>query len=323
LRLLDDWPLWAATRTVETAGPHAGRVLLEAVPNVSLGPQDEALEAVLDALEARASPGWALLDVHTDPDHHRTVLTMAGARAPLLEAHRTLVDALIEHASLAGHVGVHPRLGMLDVAPFVALDAKPQDTLDTARALADRLAAASIPAYGFGGLAQRPERRELATIRRENRTTRPGQRPPAPPDFGPESFHETMGAACVGQRGLLVAYNVLLDTTDLHAGNRIARQIRASNGGLPGVQALAFPLASREDRVQVSTNITDVGERTCADAYEAVTARARELDVPVLGGELVGLAPEAALPEDPQRMGLDERPASLEAVLAEHGFAYP
>lgn len=295
-------------------------MLLEAVPNVSLGPQDPELEAVLERVRAAASPAAALLDVHADRDHRRAVLTLAGAPAPLVRVLTRLADALGERASLVGHEGVHPRVGLLDVAPFVAIGAPESGAERAGERLAGRLAARGVPVYRYGRLARRAETRTLAGIRARVGDAAPGGEPGLAPDEGPGRLHATMGASCVGVRDLLVAYNVLLATRDREIGRRVARAIRAREGGLPGVQALAFPLDSRGGRVQVSTNVTDVHAAGPADVYEAVRARAGEEGVDVVGGELVGLAPEAALPGDPARMGLDAEPRSLEEALGEAGL---
>lgn len=296
-------------------------MLLEAVPNLSLGPDSEALGHVLDELEAARSPTWALLDVHTDSDHNRSVVTLAGAPAPLVGVLTRLADALIEHGSLEGHEGVHPRIGLLDVLPLVRLAAaRESDAHRTALQMGHRLANWGVPVYLYGRAATRPEHEQLSGIRREVRFEGAAGPLAVPPDVGPARFHERAGASCVGVRDPLIAYNVLLDTQEIDLGRSIARSIRAANGGLPGVQALAFRLPSRGDRVQVSTNLTDVDACTPADVFAAVQGHAAEHGVAPVEGELVGLAPERTLPEEPERMGLAERPPSLEERLAEAGL---
>lgn len=295
-------------------------MLLEAVPNVSLGPQDEALEPVLDAVEETTSPGCRLLDVHTDADHRRTVLTLAGAGVPLTRVLTRLADALLEHASLAGHEGVHPRVGLLDVVPVVPLAAPWWEAERVAHRVVDRLARRGIPVYRYGLLADRDETVELASVRGGLEGTGPGDPAPLAPDRGPDLLHERAGASCVGVRRPLVAYNVVLDTTQTDVGRRIASAIRETDGGLEGVQALAFPLASRGGRIQVSTNITDVQARTPADVYAAVEGHARREGVDVLEGELVGLAPRASLPEDGEAVGTTSVPASIEERLTAQGL---
>lgn len=296
-------------------------MLLEAVPNLSLGPGSPILDALIERLETEASPAWRLLDVHRDLDHNRSVLTFAGAPAPLVGALGSIVDHLAAEGSLAGHEGVHPRIGLIDVVPVVPLSgARWPDAERAARQVAARLARAGVPVYGYGRMATRPEHEALSGIRRTVEWGGGDDALPVEPDAGPGRFHERLGASCVGVRELLIAYNVLLDTKDIETGREIARALRPANGGLEGVQALAFALVSEGGRVQVSTNITDVDATTPADVYAFVEARARELDIQVAGGELVGLAPERALPSDPARMGLDQRPGSLEDRLQAAGF---
>lgn len=291
-------------------------MLLEAVPNLQLGPEDPARDAVLEVLEARASPGWALLDVHSDGDHRRTVLTLAGAPSPLAGALTTLVDAAVEHGDLGGGQGVHPRIGLIDVVPIVPLvGARWQDAARLATTAGHHLAGHGIPVHTYGRIASRPEHRVLAPIRRAYR-----QGTPPPPAMGPGEPHPRLGAACVGVRGLLVAYNVLLDTRDRALGAQVARGVRESSGGLAGVQALAFPLASQGGRLQVSCNLTDPQATGPAQLFQRVTELAEAEGVDVLGGELVGLAPRACLPDQPARMGLASPPRSLEAELGAAGL---
>lgn len=296
-------------------------MLLEAVPNLSLGPESDVLAGLVEELEAQASPGWALLDIHADPDHNRSVLTMAGAPAPLVERLRGMIGHLVDRGSLVGHEGVHPRIGLVDVVPVVPLaDARTGDAIRAARQVADHLGRRGVPVYGYGALASRPEHRVLAGIRRAVRWQGKTEQLPVEPDDGPLRFHPTVGAACVGVRGPLVAYNVVLDTDDLGIGRAIARALRSPGEGLEGVQALAFPLASRGGRVQVSTNLTDLDAARPEDVFGFVRHRAEEHGVAVLEGELVGLAPEAALPADPGAIGLDAGPRSLEERLRETGL---
>lgn len=296
-------------------------MLLEAVPNLSLGPESDSLDAVLTRLDAEQSPGWALLDVHSDPDHNRTVLSLAGAPCPLDRVLGALLDALLEEASLVGHEGVHPRIGMLDVLPFVRLSqAREHDVQRAARQATRRLARAGLPVFRYGRRADGTQHRSRAAIRRHVAWTGSADPLSLEPAAGPARFHATLGAACVGVRDPLVAYNVLLDTTDVDLGHRIAKALRPNNGGLAGVEALAFELASQGGRVQVSTNLTDVDTTTTADVYRFVEQAAADAGVAVLEGELVGLAPRRALPEDPADIGLPAPPETLEDRLAHHGF---
>lgn len=297
-------------------------MLLEAVPNLSLGPEDPALDVVLEALEDAASPGWAHLDTHTDPDHNRTVLTLAGAPVPLLRVVETMVDACFEAADLEGHTGVHPRVGLVDVVPFVALhQARPRDAKRVARQAAVHIAGRDVPVYFYGDLVPPPGQARLAQLRARLKGPYHAEGPLDPmPDMGPDRIHPRHGVACVGARSLLIAYNVVLDTTDKALGDGIARTIREKDGGMPGLQAMAFPLEHEGGRIQVSCNITDVEALGPADVFARVRELAAEAGVGVVEGELVGLAPDRVLPEDPAEMGLQARPGSIEDRLAEHGL---
>jgi glutamate formiminotransferase len=295
-------------------------VLLESVPNVSLGPQDEALDDVLGCVREATTPGCRLLDVHTDRDHRRTVLTLAGAPVPLVRVLTELADALGQQASLAGHDGVHPRVGLLDVVPFVALEAPREAAHRAARAFGQRMSTREVPVYGYAESSPTAQARPLAAIRRAMEGAELGEPAPLKPQQGPARPHPAMGATCVGVRDPLIAYNVVLDTDDIEVGRSIARSVRASSGGLVGLQALAFRLGSREDRVQVSTNITDADRLSLADVYEAVEQAADEAGVDVLEGELVGLAPSKALPKKAKGAGLRTRPVSLEDALLDAGY---
>lgn len=295
-------------------------MLVESVPNVSLGPQDPALESVVGEVKAATSPGCSLLDVHTDPDHRRSVLTLAGAPSPLARVLDALAGALEEHASLTGHEGVHPRVGLLDVVPLVTLASPQADTERVVDRTSHRLSARGVPVYLYARSARHRDRRRLSWIRARLEEASPGEPPAVEPDLGPSILHPEMGAACVGMRDPLVAYNVLLDSEDLSRGRKIAREIRSRDGGLPGVQALAFGLASQGGQVQISTNITDVDDVGTADVYRAVSEQAKKHGLSALEGELVGLAPERSLPGDPAEMGLDQAPESLETRLEQAGY---
>lgn len=296
-------------------------MLLEAVPNLSVGPDDPTLDTIITHLTRSQTPAWKLLDTHTDPDHNRTVLTLAGAPAALQRALVTLIDAAEEHGSLEGHQGVHPRIGLIDVLPIVPLaGARDQDARRIAHDVADHLDEKDVPSLFYARLSPHPRPPTLAQLRKDNPWKASNEELPTAPDRGPHRFHPRLGATCVAIRDPLIAYNILLETTDLEKGRQIARELRAIHGGLPGVQALAFPLASHDDRVQVSTNITDVDETRIEDVYSRVQGLAQEAGITVKGGELVGLAPARALSDAPQRMGLERVPRSLEDHLRGHGF---
>lgn len=282
--------------TPRAAAPYNAGMLIECVPNVSEGRQRGVIDAMSGAV-ARV-PGVRLLDVSADPDHNRAVLTLAGGAPALESAMLALVGEAVAAIDLRQHRGVHPRIGAVDVIPFVPLDDTPMAACvalaDTVGArIADRFA---IPVFLYGRAARRPERRSLAAIRRggfEQLAARLA-RPEWAPDFGPQRPHPTAGATAVGARPVLIAYNVTLETNRLEVARAIATAVRESNGGLAGVQAMGVPLAGR-GIVQVSMNLTDYHQTAPLDAFAAVTREAARHGVTVRGSEIVGLAPAAAV----------------------------
>lgn len=219
-----------------------------------------------------AAAGDALLDLHSDPHHHRTVLTMVGEDAPRAVARRT-----VELVDITAHAGVHPRIGAVDVVPFVALEGSTESDARAARDRFGHWAAAELglPCFRYG-----PER-TLPEIRRGAFTT-------LRPDLGPARPHPTAGACAIGVRGVLVAYNLWLSEPDLTTATEVARAVRR-----PAVRALALPVG---DRVQVSMNLVDPSQVGPAEAWDLVAAH-----VPVARAELVGLVPRSVLMAIPPR----------------------
>lgn len=282
------------------SGARGLTALLLAVPNVSEGRDATTLDAIGAAF---GSAGAQLLDVHSDPDHHRSVFTLAGEPGQVSAALVAGARAAIERIDLRAHAGEHPRVGALDVAPVVYLEdaergAACAEALVTAHRLADELA---LPVYLYGALAGGRTRAELR---------RPGALDGLAPDFGPSRPHPTAGAVLVAARPPLVAFNVeLAPPATLEHARAIAATIREGGpDGLPGLRALGLELSS-SGRVQVSTNLEDHRALSARAVVEAVRRHA-----PVSGAELVGLAPEAAFagfPEDVPLRGLK----TLEEVL--------
>ncbi len=281
--------------------------IVECVPNVSEG-RDPARLRRLRAVLA-AAPGVRLANVHADPDHHRAVFTFVGAPEPMAAAALAFAGAVIAELDMRTHQGIHPRVGALDVLPFVPLTGM---RMAEATALAHRVghelaARHALPVYYYGEAARRPERRRLRELRHgeyEGLAARLA-RPDGVPDDGPARFDARAGAVLVGARDVLVAYNVWLAGDDLEAARAIARAVRESGGGLPAVQALGLPLASR-GRVQVSMNLVDYRKTPIPAAFDRVSAEARRLGVGVERAELVGLAPRAAFAgREPASVGLE------------------
>jgi glutamate formiminotransferase len=270
--------------------------LLECVPNISEGRDLAAIARIADAV-ARV-PGVRLLDRHSDPVHHRSVLTLVGTAAPLRAAVLTLFEATLGEVDLASHHGAHPRIGAVDVVPFVPLTgATMADAVAAARATAAEVAARfDVPVFLYEAAATRIERRALQDVRRGQFEGLADKlrRPEWQPDFGPALPHPRLGAVAIGARGILVAYNINLATTRLDVAARIAAAVRESSGGLPCVKAIGLALPDR-GLVQVSMNLTDIDRTSLADVFEAVSREAARDGVDVLESEVVGLAPARAL----------------------------
>ncbi len=296
------------------------RLIVECVPNVSEGRDQARLARVAAAV--RATPGVTLADVHADPDHHRSVFTFLGEPATVAAGAVALADAVLAEIDMREHRGIHPRIGALDVLPFVPLSDTPMSVaVSLAHAVGATLATRhALPVYYYGEAARRPERRALRELRHgeyEGLAARLG-REEGRPDDGPARFDPRRGAVLVGARGVLVAYNVWLASDDLAAARAIAREVRASGGGLPAVQALGLPLASR-GRVQVSMNLLDHRVTPIPAAYDRVAQAAARRGIAIERAELVGLAPRAAFAgRAPASVGLPEFTSAqeLDAHLA-------
>ena len=280
--------------------------VLECVPNVSEGRSRETLARLGRAITLVQSV--RLASVHIDPDHHRSVFTFLGPPGAVQAAALSLARAVFETVDMRTHQGIHPRLGALDVLPFVPLrDLTMADAVAVARTVAERLAADhSLPVYLYGAAATAPERRSLLAVRAgqyEGLPTRLAD-PSWRPDYGPSRFDPRLGALLVGAREVLVAYNVWLDRDDVGAARAIARAVRESAGGLPALQAMGGRL-ERRGVAQVAMNLLDYRVTSLPQAFDAVRAEAARRGVGVRRAELVGLAPRAAFAgRSPESVGL-------------------
>ena len=271
--------------------------LVECVPNVSEGRQPPVIELLVAAV--RRVPGAHLLDVSSDAVHNRSVLTLVGDGTAMQQAVLALVEVAEPAIDLRRHVGVHPRMGAVDVVPFVPLtDASMDDCValarDTARALSARH---SLPTYLYAEAATAPHRLRLDQLRRGGLTrlaSRMTTRDWAP-DFGPAAPHPTAGVTAVGARPVLIAYNVELSTDRIETATAIARTVRERDGGLPGVKALGLGLPDR-GIVQVSMTLTNWRHTSIRQAFSAVAEAATRLGAEATASEIVGLVPAAALP---------------------------
>jgi glutamate formiminotransferase / 5-formyltetrahydrofolate cyclo-ligase len=268
---------------------------LECVPNVSEGRRPEVVARL--AAAAASAPGVRLLDVSSDPDHNRSVLTLAGEPDGLHASLLALYDAALAEIDLTRHAGVHPRVGAVDVVPFVPLGDTP---MAAAVAAAERLGREvasrfGLPVYLYEQAARRPERRLLADIRRGGFEGFPARiaDPAWAPDFGPPRIHPTAGVTVIGARFFLIAFNAVLDTPDVNLARAVARRVRESGGGLPAVRAMGVYLASR-DRAQVSMNLVDYRRTSLLTALNRVRQEAEALGARVIESEVIGLMPEEA-----------------------------
>jgi glutamate formiminotransferase len=267
------------------------------VPNFSEGRNRACIDAIIAAIAS--VQGVHVLDRTSDWDHHRSVITFAGRRDVIVEAAVRAAAQAASSIDLTRHRGIHPRLGALDVLPFVPLGSSTlEDCVGLAHHAGKRIAhELGIPVYFYGAAATRPNRVALENVRRGQFE---GLRQAAPidsaktPDLGGPFLHPTAGAAIVGARKILIAYNINLKTTDLDLARRIARRIRASSGGFPYVKALGLPLISR-NLVQVSINLTDFEQTALHIVYEEVSRLAAAQGVEIEGSELIGLLPKSAM----------------------------
>lgn len=270
--------------------------LIECVPNLSEGRRSKFVDGLADGLQE--IDDLALLDYSADASHHRSVYSLAGSAAALHEAIMIITARAIAAIDLRRHRGEHPRIGAVDVVPFIPLGSTPMAECvalaqSVGRALADRFA---LPVYLYEEASSRPARRRLENIRRgefEGLAAKMTD-PEWAPDFGPCVPHPTAGATVVGARRALIAFNVNLATDRLDVARHIARSIRESSGGLPCVKALGLSLADR-GIVQVSMNLTDYERTPLPAVFDRVTSEAARHGVEVLESELIGLIPAAAL----------------------------
>jgi glutamate formiminotransferase len=273
--------------------------LIECVPNVSEGRRPDVVNAIAEAVAG--VEGVRLLDRSSDNAHNRSVLTFAGAAHAVQQAVLALFAAALDLIDLRQHTGAHPRLGAVDVVPFVPLEGAAMSQCvalakETASLVASRF---ELPVYLYEEAAATPGRRNLADIRRgefEGLAAKMASSGWAP-DYGPPRPHPSAGAAVIGARAPLIAFNVNLATDRLDIARAVAAAVRHSSGGLPSVKALSIALPDR-GLVQVSMNLTNFRQTPIIRAFEAVRHEAERRGTTVVESEIVGLVPESALPPD-------------------------
>lgn len=284
------------------------RRLVECVPNFSEGRDPAVVAAIRDAIAA--TPDTHVLDAGADPSHHRSVVTFVAAPERAADAAFAGVATARARIDLRRHAGVHPRMGAADVVPFVPLPTRGTtmaDCVALAHALGERVARElAIPVYYYERAARLPGRTNLADVRRggfERLAAGIASDPARTPDAGPARVHPTAGAVAIGARPLLVAFNVHLGpAANLPVATAVARAVRESSGGLPGVKALGLEVGGE---AQVSMNLVDLDRTGLAAAFERVEREAAARGAPVTWSELVGLLPERALDgTSPERLRL-------------------
>lgn len=284
------------------------RRLIECVPNFSEGRDHKKIEALVAAMSG-IKGAW-VLDLHSDPDHNRSVVTLAGEPEPVAQAALRGVSKAAELIDLREHCGEHPRIGATDVLPFVPVEGV---TMENCVALARQAgqeiwARYKVPVYFYEEAALRPERKRLESVRSgefeylRDEVLRNADRAP---DIGGPRLHPSAGAVAIGARKFLIAYNINLDAPDVSVAKKIARTIRASNGGLPYVKAIGVELTDRKI-AQVAINLTDFEQTSIRRVFEAVRLEAERNGCSILSSEIVGLAPRKALgPDDAAYLQLE------------------
>jgi len=270
--------------------------LVECVPNVSEGRKQEVVEELGEAV--RRVQDVVLLDAGSDEAHNRSVFTMVGKPDGIEEAVLALFEAAVPRIDLRQHQGEHPRMGVVDVVPVVPVRGV---SMGECVELSKRLGKAiwerfEVPVYLYEESASAPERRNLATVRKgefEGFAEKIKQEGWGP-DFGERRVHPSAGVCAVGAREFLIAYNVNLGTSDLEVAKDIAKAVRGSSGGFRYVKALGVDLSDR-GLVQVSMNLTNYKKSPIPRVLECIRQEAARRGVPVVGTEIVGLVPQAAL----------------------------
>jgi glutamate formiminotransferase len=270
--------------------------LIQCVPNFSEGRNLEKIETIVNSF--RGKQEVKLLDYQSDADHNRTVVTVVGEPALLKTALMEAVGSAIEVIDMRTHKGQHPRMGAVDVIPFIPVKkVSMRETVDISRKFAEEISKKyNLPVFLYEESASRPERRNLSDIRKgqfEGMADKMKQ-PEWKPDFGPSKIHPTAGVIAVGARMPLVAFNVNLHTDRLAIANDIAKKVRYSSGGLPYCKAMGVALKEK-NMAQVSMNMTDYTKTALYRSFELIKTEAARYGVTVAGSEIVGLVPMDAL----------------------------
>jgi glutamate formiminotransferase len=270
--------------------------IVECVPNISEGRNTDIVEKCLEPI--RQTDGVKLLDYSSDTDHNRTVITYAGTPEGCVEAAFGLAQKTTELIDLTKHEGGHPRMGAVDVIPFVPVSGvEMEDCAELARNLGARMwEELKVPVFLYEQAASKPTRRNLANVRKGEFEGMAEKMKDAKwaPDFGGKAPHQTAGVTAVGARTFLVAYNINLNTDNIKVGKKIVKCIREAKGGLVNVKAMALMLEDR-NQVQISMNLTNPFDTPMYRVFELVRFEAARYAVDIVGSEVVGLVPMDAL----------------------------
>ncbi|MCH8319536.1 MAG: glutamate formimidoyltransferase [Acidobacteria bacterium] len=271
--------------------------IVECVMNVSEGRDTLKLETIAQKIEA--VPSAFLLDHSADPDHHRTVFSFIGTPASIFAASFAAVKKAVQLIDMREHQGVHPRIGAVDVVPFVPVqNVSMKECVAVAHRLGKKISQTlQIPVYFYSEAALRPDRKHLSTIRKnqfEGLHEQIKSDPRRKPDLGPDCLHPTAGATVIGARQPLIAFNIYLNTSDVGRARKIAGLIRESGGGLAGVKALGFYI-ERKGLAQVSMNVTHYRKTSLLKIFKKVQKEARRLQTEPVWSEIIGLVPQDAI----------------------------
>jgi glutamate formiminotransferase len=270
--------------------------LMACVPNFSEGRHIEKIEKIVQHFRGRARV--KLLDYQRDEDHNRLVVTVLGTPEALKDALMAAVAEAISQIDMTTHRGQHPRMGAVDVVPFIPVrNMEMREAITFSRQVAGEMAQRfGLPVFLYEAAATHPGRKNLSDIRKGEFEGMAKKLKEAAwkPDFGPETIHPTAGVTAVGARLPLVAFNVNLNTDDMDIARRIAKKVRHKDGGLPYCKAMGVMLEARK-QVQVSMNLTDFTQTSLSRVFETIRAEAQRFGVTISGSEIVGLVPMAAL----------------------------
>lgn len=272
--------------------------IIECVPNISEGRRKEVIESIVNCV--KNTNGIKFLDYSYDYDHNRSVLTFVGDKDSLKQGVINLFVKSVELIDLTKHKGEHPRMGAVDVCPFIPVkDVTIEECVNLAKEIGQILSEKlNLPIYLYEYAATLPHRKNLADIRKgefeglKEKMTKPEWKP----DFGPDTPHPTAGASVIGVREFLIAYNINLNTSDINIANQIAKAVRARSGGLAYVKAIGINLSER-NIAQVSMNLVNFNKTPIYRVFELVKIEAQRYGVSIIGSEIVGLIPQRALLE--------------------------